>query len=65
MLTLPAKDIVTKVDNPKLSFILPKVDSKDGKGGNREMRFGSDPNTFIFRNIISYACKYKIYATQV
>ena len=59
--------LASKKDKKKLvGFHLPKGTSKDGqaKEGSRGMNFGDDVSTRIFRNILSYLIRYKIYAEQ-
>lgn len=64
VLTIPSQDIVVRGQPEKVGFLLPKEDGKDGKGGNRAMSFGDDIPTRIFRCIMSFMIKYKVYAEQ-
>ena len=48
-------------DDKRLGFQLCK---EEGKEGSRAMNFGDDTPTRIFRNIVSYLIRYKIYAEQ-
>ena len=74
ILMLPSQDVDAQPPQKRgnnsdkvVGFHLPKGKGKDGEikiEGSRGMSFGDDTPTRIFRNILSYLIRYKIYAEK-
>ena len=68
ILTLPSQEVRVPPDktlDKKTCFALPKEEAKDGNIASRQMSFGDDFNTKVFRNFVSFMIKYKMYAEFV
>jgi len=62
ILTLPSNEIIVNANEKGYCFILPKEEAKDGNEASRQMIFGDDLNTRIFRIFVAFMIRYKLYA---